>query len=57
MWSAGKIQIKAKSVALDLVLYRLRELPATETTDLRDKLREIRKDASYELPEQANLPV
>lgn len=56
VWSAGKIQTKGKSVALDFVLYRLHELPTTKRIELRDKLRESRKDATYELPEQATLP-
>jgi len=56
VWSNGKVETKPKPTALDFVLYRLAELPAQKETGLRDKLREYRKDPTYELPKKAEMP-
>lgn len=56
VWSNEKIQTKGKKLAIDFVLYLLKELPTREHVRLRDELRDFRKDPSYELPKQCAVP-
>jgi hypothetical protein len=56
LWSAGKISASAKerTVAVDLCLYVLGKLPAASTSELQRRLREITRNANYELPQKLN---
>ncbi len=56
VWVNERIQPKGKKLAIDYVLYLLKELPTRDHLCLRDELRDFRKDPSYELPKQRAAP-
>ena len=56
VWLREKIQPKAKSAAIDYVLYLLHELADSEIDSLTASLREYRNDEAFELPPRSKLP-
>jgi len=56
IWRNEKIQTKGKKLAVNYVLYLLKELPSSKHKQLRDELRQYRNEPAYELPPQRELP-
>ena len=58
LWNRGRVEAsaKAKAAAVGLCLYLMRQLTTKEEAELTDKLREVRKDPNYSLPEKPPRP-